>query len=235
MVFQIIHPSNFLISGPTGSGKTQFCIQLLENYNRLCKTKIKTVYWCFSETNAKPVIKTTTPIVFLKGLPTNDIILNKKNEPSIIIIDDFMQEALSNQNIANLFTQHARHNNLTVMLLTQNIFHQSKYSRDISLNSKYIVVFRNRRDMSQIYHLARQLEPDNSKALVEVYKKVTALPYSYLLIDLNQTTPDLYKYRVDIFNKKHDTVFCKKPDDKTLIYDEKDKRKLAYAVCIGGN
>ena len=39
--------------------------------------------------------------------------------------------------------------------------------RNVHLNTEYVVVFRNPRDKSQFGHLARQLEPKHSKALVD--------------------------------------------------------------------
>jgi len=40
-----------------------------------------------------------------------------------------------------------------VLLLTQNLFHQDTNSRDISLNAKYLVLFKNVRDKKQFLYL----------------------------------------------------------------------------------
>ncbi|KAG8229448.1 hypothetical protein J437_LFUL005553 [Ladona fulva] len=43
--------------------------------------------------------------------------------------------------IVNLFTKGAHHWNLSVIFITQNLFHQGKGRRDISLNSHYIAIW----------------------------------------------------------------------------------------------
>jgi hypothetical protein len=45
--------------------------------------------------------------------------------------------------VSELFTKGSFHRNIILVLITQNLFHQGPSSRDISLNSKYIVVFKN--------------------------------------------------------------------------------------------
>ena len=71
--------------------------------------------------------------------------------------------------------------------------------RNIHLNTEYVVLFRNPRDKSQFGHLARQLEPKHSKALVDAYVDAyvdaTSRPYSHLLVDLKPHTPDAMRYR----------------------------------------
>lgn len=231
MVYQLVHPANYLIAGSTGAGKTEFTIKLLQNFHKLCKTPIKKIFWCYSEANAKPAnLKTKIPITYVKGIPDNNIIQNKSNEAIIIVVDDLMHESLGNINISNLFTKYARHNNISVLLLSQNIFFSAKFSRNISLNSKYIVIFRNPRDAGQIWHLARQIEPENPKKLVSAYKRATQKAYTYIFIDLNQTTPELFKYRVDLF-KNYTTVFCENPEKRPDLYDETVAGKYSSIKC----
>ena len=63
--------------------------------------------------------------------------------------------------MSELFTKGSHHRNISLVLITQNLFHQGPSLRDISLNSKYIVVFKNPRDKTQIVHLARQVYAEN--------------------------------------------------------------------------
>lgn len=86
-----------------------------------------------------------------------------------------------------------------MIFITQNIFHQGRGQRDISLNSSYIVIFKNPRDRAQIQHLARQVFPENPKFLQEAYLDATSRPHGYLLLDLKQCTPDNYRVRTSIF------------------------------------
>jgi poly(3-hydroxyalkanoate) synthetase len=49
--------------------------------------------------------------------------------------------------------------------------------------------------------LARQLCPSNWRNLQNLFNEATHKPYSYLIVDLTQNTPELFKYRNNIFNE----------------------------------
>jgi len=40
-------------------------------------------------------------------------------------------------------TRGSQHRNISVILITQDLFHHGRYCRDISLNAKYMVVLKN--------------------------------------------------------------------------------------------
>ena len=105
----------------------------------------------------------------------------------------------TDETIGKLFTKGSHHKNISVMLLTQNIFHQSKHSRTINLNTHYMVIFKNVRDASQITNLGKQMYPGSVNYLRASYEDATSKPYGYLLIDLKPDTPDSLRLRTDIF------------------------------------
>ena len=74
----------------------------------------------------------------------------------------------------------------------QNLFPKYKESRTISLNSQYIVVFKNQRDVSQMTTLAKQMYPGRVKFVQEAFADATSTPYGYILVDLKQDTPRIY-------------------------------------------
>lgn len=113
-----------------------------------------------------------------------------------------MLEAFSKE-ITEIFTILSHHNQISTILVLHNLFHQSKHTRNISLNTQYIVLFKNPRDLSSTAFLARQLCPSNWQNLQKLFNDATNDPFSYLLIDLAQDTPELLKYRTDIFNKEN--------------------------------
>ena len=138
-------------------------------------------------------------IEFREGLPRPDDYSNDPLIPKLVIIDDLMRESSSSDAIVDLFTKGSHHKNLSVILISQNLFHQGRGQRDISLNANYIVIFKNPRDRAQIRHLARQVYPDDPKFLEEAYYDSTSRPHGYLLLDLKQSTPDEYRFRTCIF------------------------------------
>jgi hypothetical protein len=108
--------------------------------------------WCHSENNAPHYLNNVS---FVKGVPEFN---NPENLPSLIVLDDLMDSAFSSK-VSELFTNRSHHRNISLILITQNLFHQGPSSRDISLNSMYIAVFKNPRDKTKIVHLARQVYP----------------------------------------------------------------------------
>jgi len=98
--------------------------------------------------------------------------------------------------VSEIFTKGSHRRNISLVLITQNLFHQGPSSRDISLNSKYIVVFKNPRDKTQIVHLARQ---ENFSSFHKIYLEVCEEPHSYLFLDLTLSIYDLLSFRTKIF------------------------------------
>ena len=133
-------------------------------------------------------------IEFREGLPqTGDYANDPRSK--LVIVDDLMRESSAGGAIVDLFTKASHHNNLSVIFITQNLFHQGKGQRDISLNAQYIVIFRNLRDRAQITHLSRQLCPEDPRFLQEAYWDATSEAYGYLLLDLKQSTLDNCRFR----------------------------------------
>jgi hypothetical protein len=120
------------------------------------------------------------------------------SEPTLLILDDLMQEACEDRRVSDLFTKGSHHKDLSVIMLVQNMFHQGKFMRTISLNAHYMVLFKNPRDAGQIRHLAAQLFPGNVRFLVDAYKKATSRPFGYLLLDFRQDTSDNLRVISDI-------------------------------------
>ena len=108
-----------------------------------------------------------------------------------------MDEATQDKRISQLFTR-GRNDNLSIIYLTQNLFHKTQ--REISLNSDYMVIFKNPRDKTQFTNLAKQFMPRKYKFLLWVFEDATKLPRSYLLLDMRSETDDKLRVRAKIFN-----------------------------------
>ena len=65
-----------------------------------------------------------------------------------------MDEASKNLKVTQLFTR-GNHDNLSVIYLTQNLFHKNQCA--LSLNSDYMGIFKSPRDNSQFATIARQI------------------------------------------------------------------------------
>ena len=199
-------PCTAIISGPTGTGKSWLIFKIIENRRDLFDKKIEKIYYFYSVWQNMFDKYSDQDIVFINNKPDEKIIKEIANGGHyLLVIDDLQTAALKDEFIANLFTRESHHKNLSVFLILQNLFHQGKYSRDISLNSHYFILFKNPRDKNQIKTLARQL--GLNKTLEEAYNSATEKPFSYLLIDLSPNSNPDYMLRSDIL-----------PEDYTIVY-----------------
>src|SRR5712691_6856744 len=117
----------------------------------------------------------------------------------------------TNLNVEKIFTRMSHHRNISVIYITQNMFPKNKHARTISLNSHYMVLFKNPRDAGQFSILARQMYPAaGSRFAIEAYKDATSVPFGYLLVDLKPDTDEQYRLRSNIFPDETTSVYIKK-------------------------
>ena len=115
--------------------------------------------------------------------------------------DDFLDEASTSLKITQLFTRSC-HDNLSVIYLTQNLFHKNQPA--LSLNFDYMVIFKNPRNNSQFVTIARQIRPDKVKFLIWAYKEATSSPHTYLMLDLKPDTEERFRVRNNILEDPQD-------------------------------
>jgi hypothetical protein len=195
-MFCFQHPFTCIIAGPTQSGKTHFTFNLIKNLSTLICPAPTKVIWCYGD--YQPKLKELPDFVeIVEGLNgiENSIDVEERN---LLILDDLMQEAGNAKEICDLFTKGSHHRNLSVILIVQNLFHQGKMMRTISLNTHYFVLFKNPRDANQIQIFGNQLFPGKTKFLTDAYKQAVSKPFGYLVLDLKQSTLESQRVLSDI-------------------------------------
>ena len=134
----------------------------------------------------------------------------------------------------NLFTEGSHHKNLSVICLLQKLYNKGKENRTMNLNSQYLILFKNPRDLQQISVLARQMYPGKSQRFMDKFVEATKKPYGYLLVDLKQNTNDADRLKPHVFN----TGECVESQDlvkKTTIQNDaenKHKQQSVSAMCV---
>ena len=185
-------PANFYICGQSQSGKSYLVCSMLHHLDELFEPVPSKIIYCYGvhQPAFDGMGQTIPNIDFVKGFPHNlhDMLDNDKN--SLVIVDDLMFECSKDQRMSELFTKFSHHQNTSIMYLTQNLFPPGKQSRTISLNSHYMIVFKNPRDSLGIATLARQMYPSNVNYLLESFNDATQKPHGYLVLDLHQLTPE---------------------------------------------
>lgn len=196
-MIQFKTPFTACLAAPSGSGKSTWILKFLTYLPVLVDKPFDNIVWCYGEEGGLPAdVLENNSIRKHRGVPTEESGVLK--EGSLIILDDLMGECY-NKCVSELYTKGSRHRKISVFILTQNLFHQSRHSRDISLSTRYFILLRNVRDRAQFFHLARQIYPDNPKSLCAALNDAWSTPFSYLLIDLDPATDEGLRFRSNIW------------------------------------
>ena len=184
------------ISGPSQSGKTTLVEDLVKERDSIFTEPISKVFWCCSFIPNNRI----DGVTYNSGLPAD--ILDLIHPHSLLIIDDLMSELKNSHLLTTLITKAVHHVPITLIYITQNIFHKSSDGKTRRLNTNYLFLFKNPQDKTQIDYIGRQMYPNDKLFLSLAYEDATKHPYSYLLIDSNQSTPDEIRVRTNITRGK---------------------------------
>ena len=100
-------PFSLLCIGPSGSGKTQWTKRLLENTGEMLTNCPDRIVWCYAEYQPTYVeLANQFPqIEFVEGIPSDVGEMFDPKVNNMIIIDDLMEQAVSDKNVANIFNE----------------------------------------------------------------------------------------------------------------------------------
>lgn len=193
---QFRHPGSAMIVGPSGCGKTSFIVRFLTHLSKMIDQKIDEIIWCYGikQEFHKDIQFRFPKVTFVEGLP--DYSTFDASKTRICIIDDLMSETKGNI-VSDLFSKVSHHSNTTVLYIVQNLFPKSKEQRDISLNTKYFIIFKNPRDNKQVGMLGAQMGKHD--LIKHAYEHATSKPHGYLMIDVTQGANDKLRVRSNIF------------------------------------
>ena len=192
------HPFTMVISGPTGCGKTRFIQKLPDQAKTAINPPPSMITYMYGE--YQDLFNEIEGVNFVHGLDSVETITG--GDPHLIIIDDLMTESSNSEVISNLFTRGSHHRNLSVILLVQNFFAKGSQVRKITLNSHYVVLFKNPRDETIAGNIARQMYPNKIKSFQKAYEEATKNPYTYFFIDLKPDTPEEVRLLSNAFGEE---------------------------------
>jgi len=191
-----------LLAGASGSGKTFKVADILKHKDQIIVDgeRIKNVVFCYASWQPVYTELQNRGIVtkWVNKMPTNEEYLalvepHRDSGGSIVVIDDFMSDI--SRDLVTIVTVSARHNKASTFILFQNLFPANPLARQISLNVKYMYVFKNPRENAQFAYLVRQIRPGNYRWIEQAYHEAVQLPYACLLMDLTQECPDRLRFR----------------------------------------
>ena len=193
--------STITIAGPSQCGKSSLVEKIVALRDDIFSEKITKVFWYCSYVPTNKI----EGVTYLVGLPHD---VSERIIPNcLVILDDFMHE-LSNSNVlTSLMTKAVHHLPMTLIYITQNIFHKTNDTKTRRLNTNYLIMFKNPQDKTQVDYLGRQMFPKDKNFLSLAFEDATKHPYSYLLIDSNQDCKDEARVRTNIAKESEMIIY----------------------------
>ena len=197
-------PFGCMVVGPSMSGKSHFILELLQRKTEFfqpCPQRVVYAYGVW-----QPAFNNLPNVEFVKGVEGLSGVEFNHNNPSILVIDDLMEELSGNKELSVLFTREMHHKNITVFFLVQNLYKQGKSMRDVALNCQVLILFKSARDTEQIKVLSRQTA---IKHLSIAYHESIKQRYGYLVLNLQPNTPENLRLQSDILGERR-KIYLKK-------------------------
>jgi ABC-type dipeptide/oligopeptide/nickel transport system ATPase component len=192
-------PFRMIIAGNSGSGKTQTLLNLLynmpntfENMYITTKNKDEPLYNYLEDKLGKKGLKITEGLANLPDLDGFD-----KEQQSLIILDDLVNEPLKQQKQICDYYIRARKKNCSLIYISQSFYGVPKLIRD---NINYLIL-KQVSSMKNLTMIAREYSLGiDKKALKDIYDAATEKKQDFLLIDLEGE-------KTERFRKNFDEVF----------------------------
>ena len=191
-------PFRLMVCGGSGCGKSLFVKELVEK-NYFASSFDKIIYNYPEYLNEIP-LELDVDVECKKGLLTQEYFASVPRN-TLVILDDLMLEVGCAKEIVKLFAVTARKRDISLILITQNVYHQSRHFRNIRLNATGFVLFKFYAGTDVNFRLIRDLGMQSilpKKLLDEIYTE----RYQYIFIDIHPDCQyDFGRCRGNIFEK----------------------------------
>ena len=208
------HPYRISIIGGSGSGKTNTLLNLIENHPDIDEIYlyVKDLYeskyqYLINKRECVGVNHLNDPKAFIEySNDMSDVLKNinnynpNKENKVVIVFDDMIADMISNKKLNSIVTElfiRCRKLNIFLVFISQSYF---KVPKDVRLNTTqfFIMKIPNKRELIQI--AINHLSNINNKDFIEIYRKRTDKPYSFLVIDTTLSLDDPLRFRKNLYN-----------------------------------
>ena len=123
-----------------------------------------------------------------------------KENKILIVFDDMIADMINNENLNSIVTElfiRGRKLNISLVFTTQWYF---KVPKDVRLNTTHFFIMKisNKRELQQ-FAISHSSDID-FKDFINVYKKCTDKPYSFLVNDKTLASSDPLRFRKNLYN-----------------------------------
>ena len=207
------HPYRILIIGGSGSGKTNALLNLINNQPDIDKIYLyakdpyeKKNQYLINKREKVGLNHFNDPKAFIEySNDMQDVYKNIEDynpikKPKVLIIfDDMIVDMINNNNklnpiVTELFIR-GRKLNISVVFITQSYF---KVPKDVRLNSTQFLIMKipNKRELQQI--ALNHSSDIDFKDFMNIYKKCTKEPYSFLVNDTTLPSDNPLRFRKNL-------------------------------------
>ena len=221
-IFQIIQ-YRILITGGSGSGKTNLLLNLIENQPDIdkiylyAKDPYESKYQYFiNKTESVGINHFHDPRAFIDY--SNDMHVYEKiddynpdKEKNILIVfDDMIADMINNKKLNSVVSElfiRRRKLNIYLVFITQSYF---KVPKDVRLNTTHFFIAKipKKRELQQI--AINYSSNINTKDFANIYRKYTAEPYLFFVDDTMLPSNNPLRFRKNIFGTQHNSIKYKK-------------------------
>ena len=125
---------------------------------------------------------------------------NPDRENKILIVFDMIADMINNKKLNSIVTElfiRGRKPNISLVFITQSYF---KVPKDVRLNTTHFFIMKipNKRELQQIA-ISHSSDID-FKDFINIYKKCTDEPYSFLVSDITLSSDDPLRFRKNLHN-----------------------------------
>lgn len=163
----------------------------------------------------------------IEFVPCLDFNMIKNLENCLLVFDDSCEEIYDEKEFVKMAVS-GRHKGVHVIFVKHNLFHQSKNSRTIDLNTTHIILFNSPRDVHQLMVFGKQL--NKSEFVRNAYEKATEKPYGHLLIDLDPKTSDPLRYCSNIVEPGPSLFYL--PSSKAVVTELHNEREIQAYIKV---
>ena len=206
------HPYRILILGGSGSGKTNGLLNLIDNQPDINKIYLyakdpyeKKYQYLIDKREKVGLNHFNDPKAFMEySNDMQDVYKNiedynpiKKREV-LIVFDDMFADMINNNKLNPVVTEvfiRGRKLNISIVFITQSYF---KVPKDVRLNSTHFCIMKipNKRELQQI--ALNHSSDIGFKDFMNIYKKCTSKPYSFLVKDTTLPSDNPLRFRKNL-------------------------------------
>ena len=211
------HPYRILIIGGSGTGKTNALLNLINDQQDIDKIYLyaKDHYedkdqYLINKRERVGINHLNNPKAFIEySNDMYDVYKNidnynpDKENKILVVFDDMIADKINNRKLTSIVTEFSirgRKLNISLIFITQSYF---KVPKEVRNNSTHFFITKipNKRELMQI--AINHSSDINTKDFIEIYRKCTDKPYSFLVIDTTLPSNNSLRFRENL-NRTND-------------------------------